>query len=105
MNRTLRLGYCVPAFASPGPKLFRTPSVFKLDAQSILGGAREAERLGFDSIWVCDHLMIGRDHAVVEGWTTLAAIAGATSVPQLGLIHQSNLFRPAPVAAKMMATL
>lgn len=102
---TIRMGYCVPAFAMPGPGLFRVPNVAHIEDVDVLGNAREAERAGFDSVWVCDHLMLGRDRAVLEGWTTLAMIAGATSRARLGLIHQANLFRPPQIAAKMMATL
>ncbi|MDR3473700.1 MAG: LLM class flavin-dependent oxidoreductase [Devosia sp.] len=101
----MKLGYCVPAFAMPGADLFRTPNVADIRGVDVIGNARTAEELGFDSIWVCDHLMLGRDRAVLEGWTTLAMIAGATSRAKLGLIHQANLFREPAVAAKMMATL
>lgn len=101
----MKLGYCVPAFAMPGAGLFRTPNVSDIREVDVCGLAREAERLGFDSIWVCDHLMLGRDKAVLEGWTTLAMIAGVTSRIALGLIHQANLFREPSIAAKMMATL
>lgn len=102
---TLKLGYCVPAFAMPGAGLFRVPNLARIQDMDVLGNAREAERLGFDSLWVCDHLILGRDSAVLEGWTTLAMIAGATSRAQLGLIHQANLFRLPQIAAKMMSTL
>lgn len=102
---TLKMGYCVPAFAMPSPGLFRVPNVARIEDVDVLGNAREAERLGFDSLWVCDHLMLGREQAVLEGWTTLAMIAGATSRAQLGLIHQANLFRAPQIAAKMMSTL
>jgi alkanesulfonate monooxygenase SsuD/methylene tetrahydromethanopterin reductase-like flavin-dependent oxidoreductase (luciferase family) len=101
----LKFGNCVPAFAMPGPGLFRLPNVSRIEDVDVLAHARTAERLGFDSIWVCDHLMLGHEQAVLEGWTTLAAIAGATSRAQLGLIHQANLFRHPAIAAKMMATL
>lgn len=101
----VKMGYCVPAFAMPGPDLFRVPNVARIEDVDVLANAREAERLGFDSLWVCDHLMLGRDRAVLEGWTTLAMIAGATRRAQLGLIHQANLFRSPQIAAKMMSTL
>lgn len=101
----LKMGYCVPAFAMPGPGLFRVPNVARIEDVDVLRNAREAERLGFDSLWVCDHLMLGREQAVLEGWTTLAMIAGATTKAQLGLIHQANLFRSPAIAAKMMSTL
>lgn len=105
MSHPLRFGYCVPIFAAPGAGLFRTPNLPRLDARMALASAVQAEALGYDSLWVADHLMLGRDQAVLEGWTTLAALAGATRRATLGLIHQAHAFRHPAVAAKMMATL
>jgi alkanesulfonate monooxygenase SsuD/methylene tetrahydromethanopterin reductase-like flavin-dependent oxidoreductase (luciferase family) len=102
---TLKMGYCVPAFAMPSAGLFRVPNLARIQDMDVLGNAKEAERLGFDSLWVCDHLILGRESSVLEGWTTLAMIAGATTKPELGLIHQANLFRAPQIAAKMMSTL
>lgn len=101
----MQIGYCVPAFAWPGPDLFRVPNVDHIENVDVIGNARIADRMGFDSIWVCDHLILGRDKAVYEGWTMLAMIAGATEKARLGLIHQANLFRTPAIAAKMMSTL
>jgi alkanesulfonate monooxygenase SsuD/methylene tetrahydromethanopterin reductase-like flavin-dependent oxidoreductase (luciferase family) len=101
----VRFGYCVPIFAWPGGGLFRTPGLRALDPAGALRSAQHAESLGYDSIWVADHLMLGQDDAILEGWTTLAAIAGATTRAQLGIIHQAHFFRHPAVAAKMMATL
>ena len=101
----VRFGYCVPIFAWPGGGLFRTPGVSAVDAQAAVRSAVLAEALGYDSLWVADHLMLGQDQAILEGWTTLAAIAGATSRAQLGIIHQAHFFRHPAVAAKMIATL
>jgi len=67
--------------------------------------ARAADQLGYDSLWVADHLMLGQDDAILEGWTTLAALAGATQRARLGMIHQANGFRHPALAAKMAATL
>lgn len=101
----MRMGYCVPAFAMPGPDLFRVPNLERLEDFDPLANAVAAESMGFDSLWVCDHLMLGRERAVHEGWTMLAMIAGATRRAQIGLIHQAILFRPPQIAAKMMATI
>src|SRR5437870_8265779 len=101
----VRFGYCVPIFAWPGGNLFRTPSLPALDPRGALTSAQAAEALGYDSIWVADHLMLGKDEAILEGWTTLAAIAGGTQRAQLGIIHQGHFFRHPAVAAKMIATL
>jgi alkanesulfonate monooxygenase SsuD/methylene tetrahydromethanopterin reductase-like flavin-dependent oxidoreductase (luciferase family) len=64
-----------------------------------------AEQLGYHSLWVADHLMLGADEAILEGWTTLASLAGATSRAQLGVIHYNNAFRHPALTAKMTATL
>jgi alkanesulfonate monooxygenase SsuD/methylene tetrahydromethanopterin reductase-like flavin-dependent oxidoreductase (luciferase family) len=100
-----RFGYCLPIFASPGNVLFRTPNYATLDAATTMALGRHAEELGFHSLWVADHLMLGKDEAILEGWTTLSALGGSTSRIRLGLIHQAHYFRPPSIAAKMAATL
>ena len=101
----VQFGFCVPIFAAPGLDLFRTPSYPALDTARTMQLALRAEALGYDSLWVADHLMLGADEAILEGWTTLAALAGATTRPALGLIHQAHPFRHPALAAKMAATL
>ncbi len=101
----LRLGLAVPIFANPGVTDFRTPNFESLDWQQAEAAVIEAERLGFDSFWVADHLFLGRDGAIMECWTTLAYLAGLTSRMRLGSIHLGNGFRPAPLTAKMIASL
>lgn len=102
---TIQFGYCLPIFASPGVALFRTPAYEHLDPRATLALGVLADELGYDSLWVADHLMLGRDDAILEGWTTLAALAGATRGAKLGMIHQANLLRHPALAAKMAATL
>ena len=101
----IQFGYCVPIFAWPGGGLFRTPNFATLDSRAAIRTAAAADTLGYDSIWVADHLMLGQDQAILEGWTTLSMIAGATSRARLGIIHQGHFFRYPQVAAKMIATL
>jgi alkanesulfonate monooxygenase SsuD/methylene tetrahydromethanopterin reductase-like flavin-dependent oxidoreductase (luciferase family) len=101
----MKFGFCVPVFANPGPAFFRTPALTHLDPAAAVQAAHEAERLGFDSVWVADHLMHGYDDAIMEGWTTLAAIAGRTERIRLGTIHLAQPFRAPQIAAKMAATL
>jgi alkanesulfonate monooxygenase SsuD/methylene tetrahydromethanopterin reductase-like flavin-dependent oxidoreductase (luciferase family) len=100
-----RFGYCLPIFANPTAGLFRTPNYDRLDARTTLELGVRAEQLAFDSLWVADHLMLGRDEAILEGWTTLSVLGGATSRAQLGLIHQAHFFREPAITAKMAATL
>ncbi|MBV8718204.1 MAG: LLM class flavin-dependent oxidoreductase [Chloroflexi bacterium] len=98
-------GYCVPIFANPGAAFFRTPALTSLDPRAAVETAVEAEQLGYDSVWVADHLMHGFDDAIMEGWTTLSVIAGRTRRIRLGNIHMAQPFRAPAMAAKMAATL
>jgi alkanesulfonate monooxygenase SsuD/methylene tetrahydromethanopterin reductase-like flavin-dependent oxidoreductase (luciferase family) len=101
----MKFGFCVPVFANPGAAFFRTPAATTLEPTAAVDAAVEAERLGFDSVWVADHLMHGYDHAIMEGWTTLSVIAGRTSRIQLGTIHLAQPFRAPAIVAKMAGTL
>jgi alkanesulfonate monooxygenase SsuD/methylene tetrahydromethanopterin reductase-like flavin-dependent oxidoreductase (luciferase family) len=101
----LRFGFCVPLFANPGAAFFRTPAWTALEPSAAVDASVAAEHLGYDSVWVADHLMHGFDDAILEGWTTLSVIAGRTSRIQLGTIHLAQPFRAPAVAAKMSATL
>lgn len=100
-----QFGYCLPIFANPSAGLFRTPNYDRVDAGLTLELGRHAEAIGFDSLWVADHLMLGKDEAVLEGWTILSALGGSTSRARIGMIHQAHYFRSPALAAKMIATL
>ena len=100
-----QFGVCLPIFACPGIQLFRTPGIAELDPSTVLPFGRHAEAIGYDSLWVADHLMLGKDEAVLEGWTVLSALAGATTRVKLGMIHQAHYFRHPALTAKMAATL
>ena len=101
----VQFGVCLPLFACPGIQLFRTPAINALDPATVLPFGRAAEDLGYDSLWVADHLMLGKDEAILEGWTVLSALAGATTRPKLGMIHMAHYFRHPSLTAKMVATL
>jgi len=103
--RDARFGFCVPLFANPGAAYFRTPAWTALEPSRAVDAAVAAERLGYDSVWVADHLMHGHDGGILEGWTTLSVIAGRTSRVQLGTIHLAQPFREPALLAKMAATL
>jgi alkanesulfonate monooxygenase SsuD/methylene tetrahydromethanopterin reductase-like flavin-dependent oxidoreductase (luciferase family) len=101
----IQFGFCLPIFAQPGAQLFRTPGFAHVDPQAALRMGRLADALGYDSLWVADHLMLGKDLAILEGWTTLATLAGMTQHARLGIIHYNNALRHPALTAKMAATL
>lgn len=69
---------------------------------------KEAEALGFDTLWVNDHLLasVGPPEAPeLEAWTLLAAMATSTAKIHIGAMVTNNLFRHPAVLAKMAATV
>lgn len=98
-------GYGVPVLASPGIHGYPTPGYVALDPTTTMRAALRAETSGYDALWVADHLMLGRDDAILEGWTVISALAAVTQRARLGVLHQSNLLRHPALAAKMAATL
>ena len=44
----VRFRFCLPIFAAPGGRLFRTPNYVRLDATTALRSGQRAEELGFD---------------------------------------------------------
>jgi alkanesulfonate monooxygenase SsuD/methylene tetrahydromethanopterin reductase-like flavin-dependent oxidoreductase (luciferase family) len=105
MTRSVRFGFCVPIFANPGMSFFRTPSYERLDWVATKNAVLECERLGYDSLFVADHVFLGRDGAIFEGWTLLSAFAGMTERMLLAPIHLCDSFRNPALTAKMVATL
>lgn len=98
-------GFCAPIFAGSGDAHPRTPLVEEVNFDVLQRTVQQAEALGFDSVWVADHLILGRDGFILEGWTVMAALARVTSRIRLGSIHYANLFRPPSITAKMVSTL
>lgn len=80
---------------------------FTDDAESFVASAQRAESLGLDSLWVFDHLWPlsgGKDRPILEGWTALSWLTGATDRAGIGtLVTRSSLRHPA-VLAKMAAS-
>ncbi|HUI24937.1 MAG TPA: TIGR03560 family F420-dependent LLM class oxidoreductase [Candidatus Kryptonia bacterium] len=69
--------------------------------------ALEFERLGFDSVWLNDHLygIPGPQIPILEAWTTLSAVGAITERVQLGTLVSPVGFRNPALLAKMAATL
>ncbi len=97
MTRPCKIGVQLPEVERPVPWA------------EYLDLARRAEALGFDSVWVGDHLIYDLPGGVTRGpyeaWTTLAAIAAATSRVELGPLVASTSFHAPAMLAKQAATV
>jgi alkanesulfonate monooxygenase SsuD/methylene tetrahydromethanopterin reductase-like flavin-dependent oxidoreductase (luciferase family) len=70
--------------------------------------AQRAEELGFDSVWVADHLLVRDEQGVSGPWeafSVLAALAASTSRVELGPLVACGSFRNPALLAKMADTL
>src|SRR3954454_18433620 len=94
------------------------PQGWKMELSGIEGAAAKwakaveiaqlAERLGYDSVWVYDHVHnVPRpaQEAVVECWTPIAAISQVTSRVRLGQMVGCNSYRTPSLLAKITSTL
>jgi alkanesulfonate monooxygenase SsuD/methylene tetrahydromethanopterin reductase-like flavin-dependent oxidoreductase (luciferase family) len=71
--------------------------------------ARAAEEVGFDSIWMGDHLLYRGDDARERGpwdaWALLAGLAASTQRVQLGPLVACTAFHPPGLIARMAGAL
>jgi probable F420-dependent oxidoreductase len=97
MSRTLKIGVQLPEVE------------YEARWSDYLAMARLAESLGFDSLWVGDHLLYRDEtHGTRGPWecfTLLTALAGATSRVELGPLVASTSFRNPAMTAKIAATI
>jgi probable F420-dependent oxidoreductase len=74
-----------------------------------LAMARRAEELGYDSLWLGDHLLYrfadGTSRGPWEAWTMLSALAASTSRIRLGPLVAATAFHSPAMLAKMAATV
>jgi alkanesulfonate monooxygenase SsuD/methylene tetrahydromethanopterin reductase-like flavin-dependent oxidoreductase (luciferase family) len=74
----------------------------------LIAMARTAEQVGFDSVWLGDHLLyelaVG-DRGPWEVWTSLAAIAASTTTIRLGPLVASTSFHAPAMLAKLATTV
>jgi probable F420-dependent oxidoreductase len=103
----MRFGLTLPHYG------FSFPSGDELTFESCAAWAVRAEEVGFDSVWISDHLFYsfgryGADPtpiASLEPLTTLAALATRTSRVRLGTLVLCAPFRHPGVLAKQAATI
>ncbi len=81
-----------------------------LDAERLAGAAVAAERAGFDSGWVTDHVVVPPEHApiygtIAEALVSLGFLAGRTERIQLGVSALVVPQRNPLVALKQLTTL
>ena len=65
------------------------------------------ERLGYESAWLCDHLVQPSRPTgpYLEAWSLLAGLAARTEKIRIGVLVTSNTFRFPQVVAKMAVTI
>jgi alkanesulfonate monooxygenase len=91
-------GLAVKNFVGPG----ETPNV-----DDILQYAEQAERLGFESLWAWDHILLGVEPSfpILDSLSTLAAMAARTSRIKLGTGVLVLPLRNPVVTAKVLASI
>lgn len=103
MPRPLKIGFILPQIE--GRRAGSAPRWSEIRAL-----AERAEELGFDSLWVVDHLLYGfgpddPPRGVWEGWSLLSALAAVTTRPELGTLVVCTGFRNPALLAKMADTV
>lgn len=98
----MKIGIALNHAASPASNL--PPSYAEIRRFAVT-----AEQLGFESIWVFDHLLFrfGNDVTIGiwEAWTLLSALAESTKTAELGTLVLCNPLRNPALLAKMAHTL
>jgi len=85
--------------------VFLHPKILSQGFEKIKTVVNAAEKLGYDSVWVGDHLSRHLGDYRLECWTVLSTFAVITKKIRFGSLTLSNQFRNPAVLAKMVATL
>jgi len=98
----MKIGLQIPSFTWPGGSAAIGPTLGRI--------ARQADDVGFDSIWVMDHFFQIRgvgpaEDPMLEGWTTLGFLAAHTSRARLGLMVGGVHYRKPGLWVKAATTL
>lgn len=103
----MRIGLALPHYD------FSSPDGSPASVYSVANYAFEAERLGFDSVWMSDHFFLdleryggpSKRYGTPEAMTTLAAVAAVTDRIRLGTLVLCYAFREPGILAKQAATI
>jgi probable F420-dependent oxidoreductase len=103
----MRIGLALPQFD------YSVPGESPLRWETVAAYARRAEELGFESLWLADHLFLGieryggppGEHACYDPLVALGALSQLTARPRLGVLVFCSQLRPPTVLAKAVATL
>ncbi|HJP66339.1 MAG TPA: LLM class flavin-dependent oxidoreductase [Actinomycetota bacterium] len=90
----LRVGLILPMFSG--------------DPEKVLSAATASERLGYDGLFAFDHFFppgAASDRPSLEAFSTLGAVAAATSRVRLGTLVTRTVLRPPGLLAKLAATV
>ncbi len=98
----VKLGLQINSFTWPGGPEQIGPTLARI--------VRQADDVGFDSIWVMDHFfqirIVGKtEEPMLEGWTTLGYIAANTTRARLGLMVGGVHYRNPGLWVKAATTL
>ena len=93
----LKFGVFLPFYAFQT----KTPNEYYEQLKTIVLGC---ERLGYDSVWLDDHLMYN-NWPILEPWITLSALSALTSKIRLGTMVTCNAHRDPTLLAKTATTL
>jgi len=77
----------------------------ELNFEVIKDIALKAEKLGYHSLWIPDHLSYKERRERLESWTILSSLSSITEKIRLGTIVLCNLYRHPALVAKMASSL
>jgi alkanesulfonate monooxygenase SsuD/methylene tetrahydromethanopterin reductase-like flavin-dependent oxidoreductase (luciferase family) len=100
-SRPLKVGVTLVPFEGMPAQAYRWANLVAL--------AKRAEAVGFDSIWVPDHLLFRmpeeEPEGALEAWSLLAALAAATTRVEIGPFVLCTAWRNPALIAKMADTV